>query len=421
MVVEAVQGTRDFYPAEMERLQGIFEVWVTVCESFGYEAFDGPLLEPASLYAKSGGDIPEQVYSFVDKGGRELVVRPELTPTLARMVVARQRELQKPIKWYSFPRCWRYERPQKGRTREFFQLNVDCLGTSSMRADAEVIVTAIRIMEMFGLSKKDFYVRISNRKLVQSLFSSFVSLEKMEALFRVIDKRDKMSKKDFQEAVVDLGVSVAKVEEILGVSSLAALKRFSLDDAGKKGLWELEELFSYLKLYGVSPYLVLDLSIARGLLYYTSTVFEVFDRGMVFRAIAGGGRYDDLVKDFGGEPCPGVGYGMGNEVLTLFLASKGLLEPYKKEIDCYIVALGDTYAEVVKLAEELREEGNVVEVDVSGLDASKQMKLAKRNARFTIVVGEDELKRGVYTVKSAEGEKVVLKREDLSALLDSVF
>lgn len=414
--VQGLKGTRDFYPKEMNELNLIFNVWKSSARKFNYKEFDGPMLEPAELWTlKSGSEIPEQMYCFEDKGGKKIAVRPELTPTLARMVAAKQKELQKPIKWFSIARCWRYEAPQSGRLREFFQLNVDCLGTESMMADAEVIATAVEIMKSFGCTENDFYVRLNNRKLIASMIlGAGVPKEKLQETSRIIDKKDKLSEQDFMLALKEQNVKQETIDNILVMlkSTIAYIKEDKLDESGKKGYRELMELIGYLNAYGIFKYCKIDFTIMRGFDYYTSTVFEVFDKSGEFRAIAGGGRYDDLVKDFGGEKCPGVGYGMGDVVLGLFLKKLNKMPGAKQEVDYYVAPVNEAVVkQAVEVANKLRKKADV-EIDITGKNLKKQFDYANSiNAKKIVIVGEKDLKEGKVTIrdmKSGNEEKVDL-------------
>src|SRR3989338_1724678 len=296
MRVERYKGMRDFYPEDWRRLQALCTVWKQVAIRFGYEEMEGPLLEPVELYQKSGQELPEQLFRFSDKSGQQVALRPDLTPPLARMI-ARRRDLQFPLRWFSIPRCFRYEAMQAGRGRDFFQFNLDLLGSTSMQADAEVIATAVEIMRAFTLSKKDFYVRLSNRKLVQGLLEGLgISGAQLQTVYRILDKWEKLTNKDFDLALKDCGLTpqqTASLTKLLKTKDLTKLP--SLNVLGQRGREELEALFTFLKAYKVLPYCELDLSIMRGFDYYTSTVFEVFDRKKELRALAGGGRYENLV------------------------------------------------------------------------------------------------------------------------------
>lgn len=406
MKVEKLRGTRDFYPELMSELNSVFAVWRKVAKRFGYQEFDGPLLEPAKLWQlKSGSELPKQMYSFKDKGGREVAIRPELTPTLARMIAQKQKELTKPIRWFSLPRCWRYEAPQSGRLREFFQFNLDILGTDSMEADAEVITTVVEIMKEFGCNNDEFYVRINNRKLIQDiLLGGGIKKSQLKEVCRIIDKRDKLSKDDFVLTLKDLNLNDKFISGLLDLLDLKELDQLSIDlsDEGKKGLEELKELFKYLDAFGVGEFCQFDLSLMRGLDYYTSTVFEVFDKSKEFRAIAGGGRYEDLISDFGGTPCPGIGYGMGDVVLSLFLKKIGKLPKTKRELDYYIAAVSENeVSAAIKLAQKLRKDNKIVELDVSNRKVGKQAKYASNiGAKNLIILGPEELKNKKAKVKN---------------------
>jgi histidyl-tRNA synthetase len=415
MKIEPVKGTRDFYPELMFIEDYIFNVWTRIAKRFGYENFDGPMLEPAQLWQlKSGAEIPEQMYTLDDKGGRKLAIRPELTPTLARMIAEKQKSLSKPIRWYSVARCWRYEQPQSGRLREFFQFNLDCLGSDSMQLDAEVIATAIEIVRAFGLDNKDFYIRLGNRKLIESLIlSSGVKKEQLKDVSRLIDKLDKIGEDNFVLSLKDIsidGKTITNLVKMLKISDVNKITEKSLDESGKTGLKDIKDLIKYIKAYGLEKYVQFDPSIMRGFDYYTSTVFEVFDRSKKYRAVAGGGRYDNLVADFGGEPLAGVGYGMGDVVLGLFLKERGKVPEYKKDIDYFVAVLDDKCLDyALKVAAKLRAKSNV-EVELLGRKLGKQFEYADRiKAPKVVIVGDEEVKSDsvkIKDLKSGKEEKI---------------
>ncbi len=416
MKTQNLTGTRDFYPEEMRALQYIISTWKKAAEKYGYDEVDGPLLEPAELW-KQKGELGEQMYNFTDKGDREVAIRPEFTPSLARMVAQKQKALTKPLRWYGIIRCWRYERPQSGRLREFFQFNIDCLGTESMKADAEVIAVAVEILRQLNVTPKEAYVRISNRKLMKGLLDE-IDVSNVKDIEKIIDKKDKLPEKDFEEMLKDAGLKKEQIfglKDVLSMKNLAALEKQDLNETAKKGLSELKELFSYLKAYGVENYCELDTTIIRGLDYYTGTVFEVFDRSKKFRAIAGGGRYDDLVSDFGGEKFPGVGLGMGDVVLQLFLKDKDKLGTIAKSVDYYIAPISEEVVpKAMEIARKLREKYNV-ELDISGRGLTKQLDYANSiGAKKAVIVGEKDLKLGKVTVKDMQTGK------DSQVLIDSL-
>lgn len=421
MKIQGLRGTRDFYPELMQELNYIFSKWREVSKKYGYQEFDGPLLEPLELWTlKSGNEIPEQTYRFKDKSNSDIAVRPELTPTLARMIAAKQKELTKPIKWFSIGRFWRYEAPQSGRLREFFQFNVDCLGTDSMKADTEVIAMAIEVMRAFGCTKDDFYIRISNRKLINAIFNEMdIKPESIKELSRLIDKSDKIGEKEFESGLKGLGLKDAQIKKLKNFLSLKSLDKIKdLDENGKSGLRELKELLSYLESYEFSEYVELDLSIMRGFDYYTSTVFEVFDRKKELRAIAGGGRYDDLVKDFGGEPCAGIGFGMGDVVLGLFLKNLGKFPSSINGIDYFIAPVSeDVYPKAVEIGSILRKKYSVC-IDVTGRSLSKLMDYANSiKAKSLVIVGKKDLDKKEVTVRQMDtGKEEKLKLDKLGNL-----
>ena len=404
-----VKGTRDFYPEDMEIQNQIFDIWKKVARSYNYKEIEGPVLESEEIYRKSGEEIPEQTYQLEDKAQRKLVLRPELTPTIARMIQQRK-DLPKPIKWFSIPRCFRYEAPQAGRSREFYQFNLDCLGSSSMTADAEVIATAIDIMLGFGLTEKDFYIRLSNRKILQSFITN-LGVSNVKGVFRLIDKKDKLGNDVFVLSLKELGMDnqqVEKLQNFLNIQQLIKLKMYLSDTLGKQGIKELESLWKLLEQFDLTKYCKLDLSIMRGFDYYTSTIFEVFDSSKEFRAIAGGGRYDDLAG------IPGVGYAMGDIVLQLFLEKKGKLKQ-QTQFAIYIIAIGEqTQQEAASLASELRKILRV-ETDVMEKSISKQFEYcSQQQFPYTIILGEDELKKKKFRLKDMKTGKEILKtREQL--------
>ena len=400
-----MKGTKDYYPEDKRIQNHIFSVWKKIAEKYGYEEVEPPILESADIYKKSGQEIPKQMYTFKDKSNRLLTLRPETTPSIARMVS--QKSLPKPIKWYSISTCFRYEAPQSGRSRQFTQFNLDCLGTKSIKADAEVILTAIEIMKSFNLTKKDFYIRISNRKLFQDLLNN-LNLKNTQQIARLIDKIDKISKKDLELSLKDLKLSQLQIKSLFKILETKDLERIKIKS---QGLVELKELFTYLRNYNVLDYCKLDLSIMRGFDYYTSTVFEVFDTSKEFRAIAGGGRYDELAKD-----CPGVGYGMGDIVLTLFLEKKKKLPELKKEMDYYVAPINEAVIkQAVQIAQKLRQNNNV-EIDLMNKNLSKQLEYANSiSAKNVIIVGEKDLKNKKITIRDMKTGKE--KKVNLTSII----
>jgi len=394
-----MKGFRDFYPSDQRKQNYIFKIWKSVALKYGFEEFSAPVLEPIELFNKSGQEIPEQMYTLKDKSDRQLALRPELTPSLARMINENP-NLPKPIKWFSIPECFRYENIQTGRSRSFFQFNLDIIGTTSMKADAEVIVTTIKIMESFGLTQKDFYIRISNRKFMDD-FLKELGIKDSKPIFRIVDKINKISISEFQKELKDNNLNddqIKQLNKFLLIRDLKDIKNQS------PGLEELKQLFKYLKDFDVSKYCQLDLTISRGFDYYTSTIFEVFDKSLKFRALAGGGRYDNLAN------LPGVGYGMGDIVLQVLLEDKKKLPKIENDLDYYIVLVNEEmFSTGVKIAEKLRE-NNRVELDLTERNLGKQLNYANsKNAKKVIIVGPEELKKNKVRIRDMKTGKESLK------------
>lgn len=397
------KGTRDFYPEDFRVRQYIFDTWANVAESFGYEAYDGPTLEPLDLYrAKTGEEVVnEQTYSFVDRGEREVAMRPEMTPTVARMVAARRQELGYPLRWYSIVNNWRYERTQRGREREFWQLNVDLFGVDSSQAELEIIQLAAKTMQAFGAHDDMYTVRLNSRRLVNVLLSDYFQLndEQCATTTRLIDKMHKMDPKVFEQTLSD--VVGDRSEELLRLLQLSEIS--GLPTKVQPFAEELEELLSGLKLAGVGN-AIFDLTLMRGLDYYTDIVFEVFDTSPEnSRAIYGGGRYDGLVGLFGVHDLPAVGFAIGDVTMRDFLETHKLLPELVTETDLYIVVAGDAYDTANDVASKLRTEGLRVAVDLSGKKLEAQIKTAdKKGVKNILFVGESEAKSGVYELKNLE-------------------
>jgi histidyl-tRNA synthetase len=414
-----VRGTRDFYPELYAQLLHIIDAWRRTALSYGFEEFEGPILETLELYRiKSGEEIVNQLYAFTDKGGRELALRPELTPSLARMVARVQGEAMKPLKWFSIPRCMRYEKPQKGRLREFFQFNADIIGEDGALADCEIIAVAVDSLTALGLGPGDFVVKINNRNFVSGYFQhAGIGAEKAAALFKIIDNARKAEKAETESAVGGLGLGEGQTEAVrayLDLKEAGDLSRLPYGGPGKDSLLELFGLFSPA---GLADFCEFDPSIVRGLDYYTGTVFEIFDRSERMRAICGGGRYNNLVREFGGVDIPACGFGMGDVVLGEILLAKNLVPPYRKRLDYFLVRIGDgELGLMLKIARSLRNKGYSVEYGYKPGPVKKQMSRASRlGSRTTLILGPDEVARGEVVEKNmASGEE---KRVALSTFL----
>lgn len=412
-IIQAVKGTRDFYPEQMAIRVWLYNTMRAVAESFGYQEWEAPILEPLELYAAKSGEelVKQQSYVFTDRGGSEITLRPELTPSLARLIAQKQRELNLPVRWWSFGPFWRYERPQKGRTREFFQWNVDMLGVDSPEADAENVAVLATFFQRVGLSPEQVLILVNDRRLTNSCFDAFgIPTDQRPAVSSWIDRREKMSPEPWEAYGREIGLSAKQIDDLKSM----------LDD---KDLWkqseELERFFAAIDALALSDFVRFDPSILRGLLYYTGTVFEAWEvGGDIKRSILGGGRYDNLTNDVGGDPIPAVGFAMGDVVITLILEKYGLLP---KDLNVnpapVLVTVFDQERLLVsfKLASELRRAGLNVVCYPEAVKLQKQFKYADRiGAKVTLVLGPDEMENERVTVKDlTSGEQVSVPRVEL--------
>jgi histidyl-tRNA synthetase len=403
MLTQALPDFRDFYPDDFALRAYIFETWRMVATRYGFEEYDGPPLESLDLYtAKSGDEIVGQLYNFTDKGDRQVALRPEMTPTLARMVAARANGLKKPIRWFSIPQLFRYERQQRGRLREHFQLNCDLIGETSPLADAEIIGLAVDVIRAFGLSSADVKVKLSDRRVLEALLAGVgVHADQMPGVFTAVDKIERMSNEETRKRLLAMGLTenVANgVFRSLELKSIAAIEAALENPAS---IQDLKATVTALGDMGLSDFIELDLTIVRGLAYYTGTVFELFDAGRTLRAICGGGRYDHLAGAIGGVDLPAVGFGFGDVVLGELLKDRGLVPKAGGSIDVFIAAIqSDDVPHALHLAHLLRDAGYRVEYTLSGQAVGKQLKLAdSRNARVAIVIGPDDRARGEVMLK----------------------
>ncbi len=410
---QKLRGFRDIYPESMRARRIVFDKINSVARSFGFHEIDAPSLEHLELFrVKSGDEIVKQTFSFVDKGGREVTLIPELTPTVARMLASRK-DIIKPVKWFSFPKMWRYEEPQSGRLREFYQFNADIFGVVGMEADAEVIALAMEILDSLGLKNK-YIMRVSDRLLMEEILKKN-GVERIEDAFRLIDKKDKMPEDAFRESLREIvGDAADFILQVLSVRGSPDDVLSNLD-AGPRGS-EILKLTELLDAYGKR--ITLDLSIVRGLAYYTGVVFEAHDSQGEFRAILGGGRYDNVVEMFGGEHTPAVGFGMGDAVLELIMKREGVWPEEKMEVDVFVAVVRGFRKEAVELATELRKKDLRVDMDLTNRSLGKQMKYANRiNARFVVIVGE-EIKEGKAVLRDmVSGEQRVVVLEELTRLI----
>ncbi len=402
MPPKALPGFRDFYPAEFALRAHIIDTWRRIVRRYAFLEYDGPPLEPLELYTqKSGDEIVGQLYSFDDKGGRSVAMRPEMTPTFARMVAARAQALRKPVRWFSVPQLFRYERQQKGRLREHFQLNVDIVGETDVLADAELLSVAIEICRAFGLDRSDFYARVSDRRLLNALLADLgIDADAWPAVYAVLDKLERQPREISSEKLSAAGVSDAARDAVLGFGafdSVSALReRFGGSPDVVVHLDRFAEYASHLEAFGVGEYLRLDLTIVRGLAYYTGIVFELFDAQGEFRAICGGGRYDNLLQALGGVELPALGFGMGDVVLGELLKARGKLADVGTPTpDVWIVPAESTTVEtVLRTAAALRSSDVCVEFALNAdklhsRKSSAQIKDAqKAGARIALVFSD---------------------------------
>lgn len=405
---QSYKGTRDYLPEEKRLQNYIFNVWRQTVESFGYEEYGAPILEPIELYlAKSGQELAgEQTYLFEDRGGRTVAIRPEMTPSISRMVAARRQELPMPARLYSIANFMRYERPQRGREREFWQLNADLFGADGPAADAEIIELSHVAIMAFGAKQDMFKILVNNRALVEQLMTRFLGLDVIGSsmMTKLLDRKNKISPESFRDQAIEIfgvqaGEGLPKLAKLINTKSLDELPEQVQNTPAVHELTQVLDLLRQKKITNVE----FDVTLMRGLDYYTGTVFEFFDNSPENnRSLFGGGRYDGLVGLFGVEPIATVGVGMGATTMENFLDSHGLLPQLTSRTDVYVIAIDDvSFAGADTLARKLRKSGVRAELDVSGRKLDKQIKTAlKKQIPFVAFVGGEELESGIYTVKN---------------------
>ncbi len=407
MKTQSVRGTRDFYPNDMALRNWLFERWRAASRRAGFVEVDGPVLEPLDLYIeKSGPEIAEQLYWLEDKGGRRLALRPEFTPTLARMIAARQAALPTPIRWFNISRCFRYERAQKGRLREFYQWNVDLIGLDEFYADAECISVAVDAIQDMGLTPDDVEVRISDRRLLGALVHKYVGVaEKLiPRVFAILDKRDKVATDTLAAMLNDAGLKNEERQRLERILAFENLSDFDSIGVVREPADTLKHLFDLLADYGIADWCRFDIGVVRGLAYYTGPVWEVYDRKSEFRAIFGGGRYDRLLADVGGRPMPACGFACGDAVLGLLLKARGL-GPAAQRAAQYFVASAQEgkRSDVLLVVRHLRRRNRATQFDLKGGSLKRQMKkAADAGAQFVAIV----------TAEFAESRRVTLRDMD---------
>ncbi|MCI4434423.1 MAG: histidine--tRNA ligase [Thermoplasmata archaeon] len=414
--LKRLRGFREIYPEEMSSRLKIFNIMRDVSRRFNFKEIDTPSLEPLELYKlKSGEEIVSQTFSFKDKGGRDVTLVPEITPTVARMV-AQKKNMPKPIKWYSIPKLWRYEEPQSGRLREFYQYNADIFGIWTIEADAEVIALAQAILYHLGLGDK-YIMRISDRTLIESILRRF-DVKDVDMALRLIDRMEKIGEEIFIEEFgkITKEMDIMDFIRLKGDASTISKKLGGLID--DEYLKNIENLENYLKSYNYGNF-IFDLSIVRGIAYYTGIVFEAHDVKGELRAILGGGRYDNVVSLFGGEKIPAVGFGMGDAVLEIIMKRENLWPSVDEKVDYFIAIQGDNRPFAIKISKIIREMGKVVEIDMGGKSLSNQLKTADRlGAKNVIIVGDEEKKYNIITLKNLEtGEQVRVPIEKINEIV----
>ncbi len=405
------KGTRDFYPEDYRLQNWMFDVTQKVLQKFGYERYDGPMLESFELYAAKTGDeiVNEQTYVFEDRGGRKVAIRPEMTPTVSRMVAAKRQELAYPLRWYSIPNLWRYERPQRGRLREHWQLNVDLFGVANLEAEHEVIEIADAILQAYGAKRSQYVIKLNSRKLSDSFLKEYLNLTDVQyqTMIKLIDRMHKIPHAEFL-AEADALLTPTQREQGLGDKLQDALNVKDVNELPEEiykhnSVIELKKLIGLLHKSGIKN-VEFDFTLMRGFDYYTDIVFEVFDTDPENnRSMMGGGRYDGLVGLFGVEPVPTIGFGMGDVTLNNFLKAHQLVPSIKTETDLYIVLIGDVYDQALKIIHELREMGLNVAADLSGRKPASQIKTAvKKGIHYALFIGEADIEADQYNLKNLE-------------------
>jgi histidyl-tRNA synthetase len=415
MKIPAVKGTRDLYPEVLAPIRRIFDAWRSVSLRHGFEEFEGPTLELLDLYReKSGEELVGQVYRLTDSGGRELALRPEMTPTLARMVAARIATLPRPIKWFCISNLFRGENVQRGRLREFYQWNADVIGSADMVADAETILVGVEALRELGLTAADFAVHISNRRLIRAiLLAAGIGEESHPGAYALLDKSGKLDRSELMRrwgASYGERLEFGALEELLSAGDLSRVAALAgrLGGGGaelESALSETDRLMTLLRNFGITEFCKIDLRVVRGLAYYTGPVFEFYDRSEKERAICGGGRYDDLLGRLGRASEPAVGFGMGDVVLGLILAEKGLLQAAARRVEVFVADADEGLREVVHRAVGgLRRAGLCAEFSYTFQPLGRQLKAAdKAAAKWVVMVGRAVTTNGIVRIRQMAG------------------
>ena len=418
-MAQGVRGTRDFYPEEMRLRNWLFQKFHSSSLSHGFEEYDSPIIEHEELYTrKQGEEITQQLYNFEDKGGRKISLRPEMTPSLARMVMARSGALPLPIKWYSIPQCWRYERTQRGRGREHYQWNVDIWGMEGIEADAELLSVMVHMFTSVGLTHDDVVVRISSRKVLEEVLGSLgIEGDSFTKACVIVDKMDKLPEEAVSAQLSDLGISdssITAIQSVLSVTELPELRDMLSPDS--MAVSELERLFQLLESYGISEWTTFDASVVRGLAYYTGPVFEAHDRGGELRAICGGGRYDRLIGTLGGRDLPATGFGFGDMVIMELLSEKGLLPDISSRVSDVVFSMNESLrGAAMEVSSKLRGAGRRVDLVLEPKKMKWVFKHAERTgAERLVMVMPAEWDSGKVRIKDLQtGEENDIEFKDL--------
>lgn len=399
------KGTRDFYPEEMRLRNWLFDEWRSVAKTYGFSEYDAPVLESESLYTrKAGEEVTQQLYNFVDKGDRAVSLRPEMTPSLARMVMAKKGGLPLPLKWFSIPQCWRYERMTRGRRREHFQWNMDVWGVAGEEADAELLSAMVTFFKNVGITSEDVGIKVNSRLVIGEILTELgIPEDKFAATCVLVDKLEKVPLDAIQGDLEELGLDrsvVEKLTEVLTVKSVDGIKNILGEESA--AVQQISKLMALCEAYGIEDWIIFDASVVRGLAYYTGVVFEAFDRKGVLRAIAGGGRYDKLLETFGGDPTPAAGFGFGDAVIVELLKDRDLLPSFGASgVDTVVFAMSeDLYKPALDVANRLREAGQAVDLILEKKKTKWVFKHADRiGAKYCAIIGSQEYENGEVAIK----------------------
>ena len=434
---EPLRGFKDFYPVNLRKINWIIETIRDIAELYCYEEYEGPLLEPIEIYAAKSSEelVNEQSFFVEKKPGERLILRPEITPTLARMVAKRSQELKKPIRWFSIPTCYRYERPQKGRRREFKQVNFDILGEDSLYAELEIFKISIEILTSFGATAKQFQVYYNSRRFIDAISKYLLNIpeNKMPLIYKVLDKSDKMDESEFEKYVIDSFQNEIVVQGILKLKEaknledlLKKFEKIPKEFYNSKGYNEIIQLGKLIKEAGISDYCSFTPSIVRGLDYYTGVVYEVFDTGKEnIRAIFGGGRYDDLLSLFSDELVSGIGFGMGVLMLSLFLKTYKLIPDIIGEKDyadtIYIASVNEEVSNyAIQIADLIREEEIPCIIDYRFKGLKSQLSKASELGVFiTLILGPQEMEQNQIVIKNMISNEQ--KTVDYEDIIDEIY